>query len=257
MDATITGEIALLWLASGLTAVVSAVLGLAGGIMLLALMLLFLDPAVAIPVHATAQLASNSSRALLHWRSLRRDLLFPYVLPLLPVGWLSVGLVRTAPPDLMRVLIGCFVVVATWRPSWLLFGLPPTRIPVGPRFALVGSLSGLLGPIIGATGPLTAPFFLGLGLSRFELIGTAAACQTAGHLAKIALFGSGGFDFGEHALLSLGMIVSVVLGTAVGTRLLERIPEERFPLLYKSALTLIAARLVGSGAARLLTGTGN
>ncbi len=239
-------DLIVLWTASLLTAAVSAVLGVAGGIMLLAVMLLFLEPAVAIPVHAIAQLASNTSRSLVHWRALRRDLLLPYLVLLLPAGMLSLPLIQHAPPDLLRAGIGVFVLLATWRREWLLLGFDPARVPTGPRFMLVGGISGLLGPVIGATGPFISPFFLGLGLTRFELIGTTAACQASGHLAKIVLFGSDGFDFRGAAPLYLGMIAAVVAGTSLGTRLLHRIPEERFPALFKTALTLVALRLIAS-----------
>lgn len=240
-------ELGVLWAASLLTAAVSAVLGMAGGIMLLAVMLLFLDPAVAIPVHAIAQLASNTSRTLVHRRELRLDLFLPYLILLLPAGMLSVPLTQHAPPDALRLGIGIFVLVATWRRSWLLLGFDPNRIPTGPRFTMLGGLSGLLGPLVGATGPFISPFFLGLGLTRFELIGTTAACQASGHLAKIVLFGTGGFAFGEQAPLYLGMIAAVVLGTSLGTKVLEKIPERWFPSIYKAALTAVAARLVWSG----------
>jgi uncharacterized membrane protein YfcA len=240
-------EVIVLWLASLGTAAVSAILGMAGGIMLLAVMLLFLEPAVAIPIHAIAQLASNSSRTLVHLRAIRRDLFLPYLILLLPAGMLSLPLTQHAPPDVLSAAIGVFVLVATWRREWLLLGFDPAKIPTGPRFTLVGGLSGLLGPVVGATGPFIAPFFLGLGLTRFELIGTTAACQASGHLAKLVLFGTGGFEFGVHAPLYLGMIVAVVLGTSLGTKLLEYIPEERFPAIFKTALTLVALRLVWSG----------
>ncbi|MBY0401368.1 sulfite exporter TauE/SafE family protein [Myxococcota bacterium] len=225
-------ETLVLWGVSALTAAVSAVLGLAGGIMLLAVMLLFLEPAV----HAVAQLASNASRSLFHWRTVRRELFLPYLVLLVPASMLSVPLTQRANPDWLRLAIGLFVIVATWRREWLLFGLDPGRIPTGPR-----------GPVVGATGPFIAPFFLGLGLTRFELIGTTAACQAAGHLVKLALFGSGGFDFAAHAVLYGGMIAAVVLGTSLGTQLLQRIPEKHFPMIYKTALTLVAARLVSAG----------
>jgi uncharacterized membrane protein YfcA len=233
--------------ASLLTAGVSAVLGMAGGIMLLAVLLLFLDPAVAIPIHALVQLTSNSSRTVIHARSVRRDLLFPYALLLLPAGALTLPLVQLAPADALRLGIGVFVLVATWRKSWLLLGVDPSRIPVRPRFALVGAGAGAIGPLVGATGPFIAPFFLDIGLTRFELIGTKAACQATGHLAKMVLFGVAGFAFLEYGELILGMAVSVVVGTWLGTRLLKRIDDDRFIQLYKITLTLVALRLVWSG----------
>jgi uncharacterized membrane protein YfcA len=165
---------------------------------------------------------------------------------------LSLPLTRYAHPDVLRAAIGLFVLVATWRREWLLLGFDPEKIPVAPRFTLVGGLAGLLGPVVGATGPLIAPFFLGLGLTRFELIGTTAACQATGHLAKIVLFGTDGFEFGAHAPLYLGMILAVVLGTSLGTKLLAHIPEDRFPVIYKTALTAVALRLVWSGASAMV-----
>ena len=138
-----------------------------------------------------------------------------------------------------------------WRKSWLLLGADPERIPIRPRFAVVGAVAGAVGPVIGATGPFIAPFFLGIGLNRFELIGTKAACQAAGHLAKLVLFGIAGFAFFEYSILMLGMAISVVIGTALGTRLLTRLDEKRFTQLYKLTLTAVAFRLVWSGLASL------
>jgi uncharacterized membrane protein YfcA len=233
--------------ASLVTAGVSAVLGMAGGIMLLAVMLLFLDPAVAIPIHALVQLTSNSSRTLMHARAVRRDLLVPYALLLLPAGALTVPLVQIAPADALRFAIGVFVLVATWRKSWLTLGFDPERVPIKPRFALLGAGAGALGPVVGATGPFIAPFFLGLGLTRFELIGTKAACQAAGHLAKMILFGIAGFAFYQYGGLMLAMAASVVLGTWIGTRLLRHIDDALFTRLYQWTLTAVALRLVWSG----------
>jgi uncharacterized membrane protein YfcA len=239
--------IGILCAASFVTAVVSAVLGMAGGIMLLAVLLLFLDPAIAIPIHAVVQLTSNSSRVVIHRNEIRRDMLIPFCLLLLPAGALTVPLVQHAPADALRLAVGAFVIIATWRKQWLLLGFDAERLPIGPRFALVGAGAGAIGPVIGATGPFIAPFFLGVGLSRFEIIGTKAACQAAGHLAKVALFGFAGFAFVEYGAATLAMAACVIAGTASGTRLLSELDDARFTQLYKITLTLVAFRLIWSG----------
>ena len=243
--------IAVLCGASLLTAGVSAVLGMAGGIMLLAVMLLFLEPAVAIPVHAIVQLTSNSSRVVIHARQVRRDLLWPYALLLLPAGALTVPLAQHLPADALRLAIGCFVIVATWRKRWLLLGFKPEHVPVRPRFAIVGAAAGALGPLIGATGPFIAPFFLGIGLSRFELIGTKAACQASGHLAKMVLFGVAGFSFVQFGPLMVAMALCAIAGTWLGTRLLQRLDDDRFTQLYRLTLTAVSLRLIWSGLSAL------
>jgi uncharacterized membrane protein YfcA len=111
----------------------------------------------------------------------------------------------------------------------------------------VGAAAGAVGPVVGATGPFIAPFFLGIGLNRFELIGTKAACQATGHLAKMILFAVAGFAFMEYASLILAMAACVIVGTWPGTRLLGGLDDNRFTQLYKLTLTLVALRLVWSG----------
>jgi uncharacterized membrane protein YfcA len=223
------------------------VLGMAGGAMLLAVMLLFLDPIEAIPIHGLVQLASNTSRTVAHARVIRLDLLGPFAILILPGALLASPLVVNAPADGLRLAIGIFVLISTWRSRWLLLGLKPEHLPKRPRFALLGAVTGFLSPLVGATGPFIAPFFLGIGLTRFELIGTKAACQAITHLAKMLVFGILGFAFLGYLPLIVGMVVSVILGTALGTRVLHHVTDERFIQLYRIALTLVAIRLVWSG----------
>ena len=226
------------------TAMLSAIVGMAGGITLLSVMLLFLEPLVAIPLHGVVQLVSNSSRSVIQRRHLRWDIIWRYGVLLLPMGFAGLWLARALPPDSTRTLIGVFVLMATWAPGLLLLGTHPETANPHRRFFALGGVVGGLSITVGATGPLIAPFFLNLGLSRFALIGTKAACQTLGHLAKLVVFGVAGFAFGKWILL-LGLLSAcVVAGTWLGSRLLEKVNEVWFVRAYKTVLTLIAARLV-------------
>ncbi len=65
----------LLILVASATSTLTAITGIGGGMMLIAIMPGFLPPAAIVPVHATVQLFSNSSRALFGWQFLRWDLL--------------------------------------------------------------------------------------------------------------------------------------------------------------------------------------
>jgi uncharacterized membrane protein YfcA len=239
-------DILVLGLAALLTSVLSAIVGMAGGITLLAIMLLFMDPLEAIPLHGVIQLASNGSRTWIQRSHVRWPWVLRYSALLLPVGVVGLAFARHLPPAELKAIIGLFVLVATWLPGALLLGAHPDRIDPGRRFFLLGAVVGGLNMAIGATGPLIAPFFLNLGLTRFELIGTKAACQAAGHLAKIGLFGAAGFAFGDHALLLAVMLPMVVVGTSMGSRILHRVGEAWFTRLYKGVLSLVAVRLIVS-----------
>jgi len=237
-------SLAILVVAALLTSTLSAIVGMGGGITLLAVMLLFLDPLVAIPLHAVIQMVSNGTRAVAQRRHVDWRIFALYALPLLPLGWISLWIAQEIPPDVARAMIGAFVLVATWRPGWLLLGTRPQEINPKVRFLALGSVVGMVNVTFGATGPLIAPFFLNLGLTRFAIIGTKAVCQLAGHVVKIVVFGLAGFAFPQWGAVLALLCACVVAGTALGTRLLSAVSERTFLLLYKAVLTLVAAFLV-------------
>jgi uncharacterized membrane protein YfcA len=206
-------------------------------------MLLFLPPLAAIPLHGAIQLVSNGSRLALRRGDVRWGILLRFGMLLLPAGALGLAVARRLPPDALRAAIGAFVLLATWAPGLVRLRAAGAELPRH-RFVWLGGMCGALNVTIGATGPLMAPFFLGLGLSRQALIGTKAACQTLGHAVKIALFGAVGFSFAEHASVLAAAIPGVVAGTWLGTRALDTLSERVFTWLYKAVLSAIAMRLV-------------
>ena len=222
----------------------SAVVGMAGGITLLSVMLLFFEPLVAIPIHGVVQLVSNSSRTFVQRKHVDWTILWRYSVMLVPMGFVGIEIAQALPPNVTRALIGVFVLVATWKPGWLLIGTHPERADVHRRFFLLGAVVGLINMTIGAAGPLIAPFFLGIGLARQAVIGTKAACQAAGHLVKIAIFGIAGFVFADYAALLALLCASVIAGTWIGSQLLESVNEIWFKRLYRGVLTVVALRLV-------------
>jgi len=226
------------------TSMLSAVVGMAGGIVLLSVMLLFLPPLVAIPLHGVIQLVSNGSRTVVQRRHVSWSVLGWYGAPLLPMGFAGLAIAQRIPPEGLRLAIGVFVLVATWWPGLLLLGSHPERAEPRRRFLLLGAVVGVLNVTIGAVGPLIAPFFLNLGLSRHALVGTKAASQALGHLAKIAIFGAAGFAFAPYATPLLLLSATTVAGTWLGSLVLDRVSEVWFTRLYKGVLTLIAVRLV-------------
>jgi uncharacterized membrane protein YfcA len=246
--------LALLCAASVATGALSAVVGMAGGITLLALMLLFLDPMVAIPVHGAVQLVSNLSRTVAQREHVRWPLLLRFGAPLLPAAFAGLALSRAVPRGVAEIAIGVFVLIFTWRPAWLRFGGGRARAAVDPgrRLLAAGGVVGFFSTTVGATGPLMAPFFLRLGLDRRSLIGTQAACQTLQHLAKIVVFGAVGFAFRDWLAPLAALAVTAIAGTWLGTRLLDRVNEDDFRALYTGVLTVIALRLVEGEALALL-----
>ncbi|MGY8806008.1 MAG: TSUP family transporter, partial [bacterium] len=118
-------QFAALTLVGFATAILSAIVGMAGGITLLSVMLLFYDPLLAIPLHGVVQLVSNSSRAVIHREHLRWNLIWRYGVLLLPLGFIGIEISQQLPPSITKAAIGLFVLFATWAPKLLLMGARP------------------------------------------------------------------------------------------------------------------------------------
>ena len=232
--------IIVLTLAALAGATVSGMIGMAGGMLLLIIMLVVgLDWDIAIPVHAAVQLCSNASRVLAFLKSVRwRPFLIVFIVAA-PLPWLGLLLRALLNEQTAKLVIGVLVLYATWAPKQRV-----ARLPVVVAFAIVGVLGGTLGVIFGASGPMIAPFFLREGWAKEQIIATKAVSQAYFHTLKIVAFGSVGFSFSAHWTLIVPMAGAVIVGTFCGKWLLGKISEARFRLLYRGALTILALRLI-------------
>ena len=233
------------------TSVVSGVVGMAGGMLLLSIMLLRLEPVVAIPIHAAIQLVSNASRAWFQRKHVAWRPVLLFALPLLPASFLGVYVLRVLPEAVALIAVAAFVIGSLWFPS--LFGVLTKPRGDGSRGLLLGgALVGLLSPVLGATGPLLAPFVLALELGPQATIGTLAACQIFQHSSKLLAFGTTGFDFAAYAVPVACLSLAAVLGSAIGARALDRVDARTFKVAVRWVLTLLALKLGVDGAVGLL-----
>jgi len=111
-------------------------------------------------------------------------------------------------------------------------------------FFILGVFTGLLGPLIGATGPFLAVFFLRHDIEKEQIVATKAICQLVTHIVKIPVFIGLGFAYQEHWLLIVVLSLASILGTRIGVHLLGRISETFFRHLYRIVLFIAACRLL-------------
>lgn len=236
-------ELLVVALAAGLGAVLTAVAGLGGGILLLAVLLQFEDPAVVVPVHGVIQLASNSSRAVILRQRIEWALVMRFGALLIPAGLLGLLVAKTLPTALGRASIALFALVAVWRPGVL--SSIAAKLGRGDRtFVVLGGVAGFLNIPLGVTGPAVAPFFRLRLSERTAMVATFAATQVLGHLTKVGIFGVDGFNFAEHWPLMAAGSAAVIIGSFIGTRLLGRVSEALFQWLFRCAITIVAIRLI-------------
>tara|TARA_Y100001934_G_C12290161_1_gene744406 strand:+ start:824 stop:1546 length:723 start_codon:yes stop_codon:yes gene_type:complete len=233
-------ELAIFIIFAYLTATLSGFIGMAGGTMLLALMLMSdWDPTIIVPVHAGVQLISNSTRVYAHLSQVRWKPFGILAACAAPFPLLGLWLLEGTDPQKIRMVMGLVILYAAWVPKW---GLRKLTEPLA--FGLAGIMGGTLGVVVGAVGPLIAPFFLSGAFVKRQIIATKAMCQTYLHLLKILAFTTVGFVFLDYLELLVPMGLASIAGTYTGKWLLGKISEEKFIYAYKAILTLLALRLI-------------
>ena len=239
----VTGvELVVLGIAALVTAALTAVAGAGGGMILLIVILQFVDPLVAIPVHGAIQLFGNGTRAITLRDDVDRSLLLPYVVPLVPFMVVGYVIADAIPRAAGRGVIGIFALLGVWWPAATAWLAPePGR---GSRFGIVGAVSGVLNPTIGAAGPLIAPAFRTATRDHVAFVGTFAVSQVMSHTAKLVVFVVAGFVWRDHLDMIVVGGVAVIVGTRIGARSLRRLDPAKLGWLFKAAVTAGAARLL-------------
>ncbi|MBS0517200.1 MAG: TSUP family transporter [Proteobacteria bacterium] len=225
------------------TAFLSGIFGMAGGLILIGVLLSLFPVPTAMVLHAVTQMASNGWRAVLWWRHIGWSSLVFYVAGcLVSVGVWSMTLYVPAKPVALLLLgLSPFVIRA----------LPERVLPrsFGPlQVAITGLLSMALMLVTGVTGPLLDTMFLRSPLDRKRIIATKAACQVFGHGFKLFYFGALIQQTGEIAPWFLALAVaSSMIGTSLGRLLLDRLTDLQFRVWSNRLITVLASYYVGYG----------
>jgi len=228
----------LLILIAGATSIVTAVTGIGGGLVLIAIMPGFLPTTAIVPVHAVVQMFANSSRALFGWRFLRWEFVLAFIAGSILGGGIAAGIAREINLAYTPLFIAAYILFITWGPT-LKFNKPPPG-----EFVIIGTIQTGLSMLVGATGPMSQASLMARGLKRDALVVSGALMTTFTHLIKVLLFALLGFSFIEFWQVILGMSTAVIVGALIGTRIRYQVPEALFRRILKWALTLLALRMI-------------
>ena len=230
----------ILFLCSILTATLSGIVGMAGGVTLLAIMTFFFPLSIVIPVHGIIQLSSNSFRTFLLRQNIKKKPFYFFCLGAPFGAFCSYFLVKNISFEFWALLIISGLITYTiFKPR----KFPELKLKEE-YFFFLGGTTAFLAVLIGATGPLLAPFFLRNDFSKEQTVATKASCQSVTHILKIPVFVALGFDYIKYGEVIVLMLVGTFLGTYLGVKILKEIKTKFFVILYKSLLFLILLRLL-------------
>jgi uncharacterized protein len=226
--------IAILLAATFVTAAISGVFGMAGGLMMMGVLVAFVPVATAMVMHGFIQIISNFSRAALLAAHISWSIVGRYALG---VGGaiLLIALIAWRPTQPMVFLMLGATAMLVWIPKWAL------EINVERRWQaeLCGFLVQTLNTIAGVAGPLLDLFFVKTLLPRQTVVATKAATQVMAHAVKIAFWGYSLIGMLQHPetegdahLPPLWLFAAVIplslTGTWLGGKVLDRMTDISF-----------------------------
>lgn len=241
------------------TSAISAIVGMAGGLILKGVLVSLAPVATSMIIHGFTQAIANGYRAYrlrraIDWNALKHYLRGAFV------SLIAFSLIQWV-PSATAIYFGLGIL-----PFLSLF--VPTSIR--PDFAKpqVAQVTGFLVNgtqlLAGVAGPLLDLAFVETRYSKTEVVATKAATQTLSHVMKLGSYSwvlaqsakssdsltqSAGMP--EPWLLVLCASVSV-LGTSVGAKVLERLDERRFKSLGRTLILGIGSVYLLLGAQRLI-----
>ena len=232
------------------TAFISGILGMAGGMILLGVLLAVLPLPAAMMLHGISQLASNGGRALMlrrevDWRVFR--------------GFAIGAAVAFAAFVATRIVVGkAAALIAMGIMPFVALLLPEKlHLNVERRGHSVacGLVSMALSLTAGIAGPILDVFFVRSKLSRQAVVATKAITQTLAHLVKIVYFGGVMAIEGAEVSpwLAATMVALAFLGTSLSRRVLERISDASFRQWTRWTVMTLGVLYLASGLSLALT----
>lgn len=231
--------------AAGLVASTSnAAVGLGGGLLVMPLLSLWFPPAEVVAYTVPMFLASNA----VNWWRYRRQAewrAFFWMVPGILVGTvIGTQFLRSAPPDLIRWIMGGVAILFTGQEAYrLAFRRSLRALPVWAGIP-ISLASGVASALTNIGGTIISLALLGWDLAPTAFVGTLNAIMLAMSASKIAMFTSTGLITWRGALLALPSLPTVILGSAIGHQLHRRLSPLMFRWILVSVIGASATLLV-------------
>lgn len=216
---------------------VSGVFGIAGGMIMLGVLLIFFDVPTAMVLFSLLAATANAWRVASWWRYINWRILR---------GYATGGLIA-------MMLMGLVAFVPSKAMVYLILGLIPYAIELLPRdhhpsveWRGVPLFSGLATTVIqlvaGNGGLFLDVFFQKSSLDRRTTVATKAVCGTVGNLARMLYFGViAGIEESFPLWAFIPAALLAIAGTMLAPYLLERMSDQDFRRRTRQLIFLVSA----------------
>lgn len=229
----------LILISAMITAGISGLFGMAGGLIFMGIIVTFMGVAEAMVVHGAVQSVANGYRAFLLREHIQYDIIRNIFIGALPALALLAMIAFVPSKTVLFIVLGLLPILL-WLPRGILqFDAQKRPDAIGCGFFVMA-----LNLSAGVAGPAMDMFFVKTTLTREQIVATKALTMFVSHVVKIFYFGFALVQM--HGLTTLppiwifaAAVPCIMIGTFAGTRLLRRLSDTGFKNLTKYIVTAI------------------
>jgi len=235
---------AILAVSSLVTSFISGILGMAGGMILMGILLALLPLPAAMMLHGITQLASNGWRALLWRREVDWRVFRGYVIGALAAAALFTVVRLVVSKPVALIVLGLTPFVALALPERLHLNVERRG-----HATACGAICNVLNLMSGVSGPILDVFFVRSGMTRHAVVATKAMTQSFSHILKIIYFGAvvAAAGSGVDPWIAGMMVLLAFAGTSLSKRILEKMNDEAFRFWTRWTVMITGLFYLGSG----------
>jgi uncharacterized membrane protein YfcA len=243
MDSMTLGSLIIIAITIVGTSFISGIFGMAGGMILLGVLLVFFDVVAGMVLFSTIQLAANGWRAVLWWRFVRWPIFWRYVAGAF-LAFLAMRAIAFVPDKaLVYLALGAMPFLIEMLPAAARPNIEWRGVPF-----FTGVTTTLVQLISGVGGQFLDIFFQKSELDRKTTVATKAVTQTFAHLLRLLYFSS---LAGASELVPLWAhapaIALAILGTSLAPFVLERLTDAGFRQWTRWIILVISVVYLGRG----------
>lgn len=228
----------LLGLITFFTSTVAGVVGIGGGMMLIAILPSFLPLNALIPVHGLTQMSSNFSRAVFGYKDVQYEVIPKFLIGSIFGIALFASILYFISLEYVPLFIGVYILLSLWSKKF------NEKIKKYESYFLAGFFQTGLSIVVGATGPLTMTLLLKDYKDKHKVVATGAALMSITHTLKVFVFMFFGFVFFDYLGILVAMICGAIAGSYTGTKLRDKIDGKKFVLILKVLLSILAVKVI-------------
>ena len=235
-----------------ITSILSGILGMAGGMVLMGILVWVLPVQQAMMLHATSQFFANGSRAFIHREHLHITSIKYYLIGL-ALSFIIFCMI-TFLPD--KIVVFTLLGIGPFIPL-LLRGRIKFDFTKPPQAFFCGVIVTCFQLTAGVSGPLLDMFFQKINMTRHQVVSTKAFSQSISHITKFIYFGlivPKTHDAAAHLPLWIyfAVIPVAIAGSHLAKHILNRLTDVQFYKATQIMLWSIGAIYLGKAALLLL-----